>query len=213
MKSRLFNLVSLLLLGLTAVLAKKDKPDIEETKFKSLPTNLFYFEDSDVVIVQDTLPGIIYRSADAGATWEQVDEIKESESLEVLPHPYNNQVAVALGTAKEHWITKDQGKTWKTFKTNGNPVLGRAPINYHATDPDKVIVLISDCEGFTCKNKVRISSGQQGAADATRHTIPPTASSRSSYSATRSFHVYGQRARIFLQPVTRRWTEIRSCVW
>jgi len=162
MRSRLLNVVSLLLLGLTAVLAKKDKPAIEETTFKSLPTNLFYFEDSDIVIVQDTLPGIIYRSADAGATWEKVKEIKESESLEVLPHPYDSNVAVALGTAKEHWITKDTGKTWKTFKTDGNPVLGRAPINYHATDPDKIIILISDCEGFTCKNKVRMALSYYG---------------------------------------------------
>jgi len=154
MKDRLLTLVSLLLLGLTAVLAKKDKPDINETPFKSLPTNLFYFEDSDVVIAQDTLPGIIYRSEDAGASWKQVEEITESQSLEVLPHPYDNQVAVALGTAKTHWITKDQGKTWKSFKSDSNPALGRNPINYHATDSDKIIFLCTDCEGFSCEEKV-----------------------------------------------------------
>lgn len=155
---RIALLFSILLLGLTATQAKKDKPLISETPFKSLPTNLFYFEDSDVVIVQDTLPGIIYRSEDAGANWSKVKEITESESLEVIPHPYNNKVAVAVGTAKTHWITKDQGKSWTSFKTKANPLLGRNPIVYHATDPDKIMFLTAECEGFECSEQVRDST-------------------------------------------------------
>ena len=70
-----------------------------------------------------------------------------------MPHPYDNKVAVAVGTAQRHWITRDQGKSWKQFKTEGNPILGRNPINFHATDPDKIIFLIADCEGFECTDK------------------------------------------------------------
>ncbi|KAI7522757.1 hypothetical protein KC331_g19021, partial [Hortaea werneckii] len=41
------------LIALTVSAKKKDKPSVEETKFDS-PQNLFYFEDSDVVLVTDT---------------------------------------------------------------------------------------------------------------------------------------------------------------
>jgi len=199
MRYRILQLVSLLLLGSTAVQAKKEKPEIGETPFRSLPTNLFYFEDSNVVIAQDTLPGIIYRSEDAGANWKKVTEIKESESFEVLPHPYNNQVAVAVGTAKTHWITKDQGKTWKSFDATASPVLGKSPINFHATDPDKIIFMMADCEGFTCEGKVWKSiNGVDGfPTDRLRHFTPLTVSIRSSFFVKRQCNAYGQRVQIY----------------
>lgn len=155
MRDRLGILTALLLLSLTAVFAKKDQPAVSETSFKSQPGNLFYFGDSDVVLTQDVLPGIIYRSEDAGQNWKRVKDITEAESLTVIPHPYNDQVAVTVGTARTHWITKDQGETWIAFKTDDNPVLNRPPVVYHATDPDRIIFLTAQCEGWECTPQVR----------------------------------------------------------
>ena len=152
-----WRLLSLLLLCSAVALAKKDKPAVSETPFESVPSNLFYFEDSDIVIVQDVLPGIIYRSTDAGENWKKVVDIKESESLEVIPHPFSNKIAICVGTARTHWITKDQGETWTSFKTDSDPMRGRQTLSFHADDPDKIIFhTLGRCQAFECINEVGV---------------------------------------------------------
>ncbi|EMC93590.1 hypothetical protein BAUCODRAFT_26843 [Baudoinia panamericana UAMH 10762] len=140
-----------LLLALTSfVLAAKDGPTIEETKFDSLPTNLFYFEDSDVVLVTGSSSRTAYRSDDAGVTWKPLNGPEKGDILEITRHPYNNQVAVVLGFEKVHWITKDQGKTWTEFTVPEQPTLARSPVVYHASDPNRIILLTATCFGFEC---------------------------------------------------------------
>ncbi|KAI6854545.1 Oligoxyloglucan reducing end-specific cellobiohydrolase [Hortaea werneckii] len=138
------------LLALTVSAKKKDKPSVEETKFDS-PQNLFYFEDSDVVLVTDTSERIAYRSEDAGVHWAPLEDVKKGEVLEVINHPWNNQMAIVLGMNKKHWITRDQGKSWKAFEIPEPPTLARPPIAFHATDPERLIVLTASCQSFECK--------------------------------------------------------------
>ena len=59
MRTRLTTVTRLicLALSLTAVTAKKDAPAVEETGFKSLPANIFYFDDSDTVLVTVAVSG------------------------------------------------------------------------------------------------------------------------------------------------------------
>ena len=160
MRNIIGRLLGFLLLCSVVVFAKKDKPEVSETAFDSVPSNLFYFEDSDVVIIQDVLPGIIYRSTDGGENWRKVKDIRESESLEVIPHPYNNKVAICVGTARTHWITKDQGETWTPFKVDSDPMLGRQTLSFHAGDSDKMIFhTLGKCEGWECINEVRDTAG------------------------------------------------------
>ena len=64
------HLLGILALVVSLVLAKNDAPTVEETKFESVPTNLFYFEDSDVVLITDSSTKTTYRSEDAGFKWE-----------------------------------------------------------------------------------------------------------------------------------------------
>ena len=68
----------LLALALLAVhaCARSNEPSIEVTKFKSLPTQLFFFDDSDVVIVTDTETRTAYRSEDAGVKWKKLEGVK-----------------------------------------------------------------------------------------------------------------------------------------
>ncbi|KAK1073256.1 vacuolar protein sorting/targeting protein PEP1 [Friedmanniomyces endolithicus] len=146
----------LLLLVASLVLAKDRKaaPTVEETKFESIPTNLFYFEDSDVVLVTDSSSKTTYRSEDAGTIWKPLSGVDRGAVLEVVKHPYNNQYAVALGFHKVHWITKDQGKTWTEFSVPEPPTLSRAPVAFHGTDPDRMMLLTAACLGFDCKESV-----------------------------------------------------------
>ena len=155
MKTTVFRALWLLLLALiTTCAAKKDQPDVSESPFESPLYNLFYFEDSDVVIAVDFAPQIVYRSTDGGANWKKVPEVKGA-SLHIRPHPYNNQIAVAMSHGREHWITKDQGGTWTGFETDFQPMSGQEPVVFHATDPDKMIFLTQGCADGDCTGQVR----------------------------------------------------------
>lgn len=142
----------LLLIGIA--FAARDKPKVEETPFDSIPASLFYFEDSDVVLVTDVASRTTYRSGDAGVTWSPVTGVEKGDVLEVLKHPYNNQVALILGLNKVHWITKDQGKSWNEFTVKDPPTLARPAISFHATDPDRMLFLTASCLGFDCMESV-----------------------------------------------------------
>lgn len=147
----------LLLVYITAVVAKKDKPDIAKTKFDSVPVNLFYFEDSDVVILQDLVPEIVYRSTDAGASWKKITGIESDEGLRIWPHPYNNKIAVAMSMGRKHYITKDQGETWTDFETEFEPMMRSQPVVFHGSNPDKIIFLTSGCNDKDCTGQVCFS--------------------------------------------------------
>ncbi len=137
-----------LLLSLLLGVFAKDKPKVERTKFDSLPTNLFYFEDSDVVLVSDPETRTVWRSKDAGEEWKKLEDVGAGEVLEVLKHPYNNNVAVVIGMRKQHWITRDQGKTWKKWSCEQDPSVMRPAISFHATDPDRMLFFGATCHGF-----------------------------------------------------------------
>ena len=157
------TVASLLWLGLslTGVTAKKDQPELSESGFDSIPQNLFYFDDSDVVLVTDALPGIVYRSTDAGQNWKPIKDITAGQIYEVLINPHNNQVAVAVGIDTTHWITSDQGESWREFDTKFPAVISRSPISFHGSDPDRMIFHVADCilDVIDCVEKVcRIDS-------------------------------------------------------
>lgn len=143
--------IALLPLGI----AKKSAPEIQKKEFDHQPRGLFYFADSAVVLVTDTEAGIVWRSTDAGAHWERIEEITKGQASVVYNHPYDNKVAVALGKKMKHWITNDQGKTWRSFKTTADPVAVKMPLSFHATDSDRILFLGQECDLFTCSYSVR----------------------------------------------------------
>lgn len=149
---RLPRLLGAILLVLTGVLAKKSEPgpDISVSTFEGPPVNLFFFDDSEVVIFVDQQNGIVFRSKDAGEEWEEVDDMIKGEPYAVYPHPYDRSVAVALGQNKRHWITKDKGKSWMQFETEERPS-EIDPLRFHADDSDRIIFNAHEhCDFFTC---------------------------------------------------------------
>ena len=148
-------LLAYLLLTLSLGVLGKNKPAVERTEFGDVPTNLFYFEDSDVVLVTNPSTRTTYRSDDAGVKWKKLDGVDDGQVLEVLKHPYDNQVAVVIGLEGKHWITKNQGKSWKKWDGKYAPTLARMPIAFHATDPDRMLFMTAECSGFdNCKERV-----------------------------------------------------------
>lgn len=144
----------------SCVSAKDTEPAITSTKFPHRPDNLFYFDDSEVALVTDAHDGVLWRSTDAGTKWEKVEAITEGELLLVVKHPYNNQVAVALGGKLRHWITNDQGKGWRSFKIEIAPTAAYPAISFHAEDPDKIIFQGQTCVGGffgDCKGRAYVT--------------------------------------------------------
>ena len=122
------------------VSAKKDAPRITKSKLDNPPgAPPLYFEDSDVILILDNA-GSVIRSENAGEEWGVIDDVPEGQAWDLVLHPYNNQVAYVWGRKTTHWITDDQGNSWRSFEVDGYPVPFRPPFSFHAADSDKVIV-------------------------------------------------------------------------
>jgi len=134
------------ILALQSAAAKKDQPEVSEYKFDGEPTNLLYFEDSDVILVTDYRSQTVFQSNDAGKKWSPVEGVGERDVFVVQKHPYNNKIAVIVGNAKTSWITKDQGETWTSFKVPEEPQPNSAVLSFHASDPDRMLFLAEKCE-------------------------------------------------------------------
>ena len=131
--------------------AKKDgEPLITKYKFETPPSNLLWFDDTDVLLVQEREQGLVWRSENAGVSWDKAD-IKGAD--EVWLHPYDNKKAYALGRSTKQWYTNDQGKTWNDFilEEGATPTESREPLSFHAGDSNKVIINTQQCQGWICE--------------------------------------------------------------
>lgn len=132
---------------------KDDGPTISSTNFDNPLENVFYFDDSDVVIGQDREAGVVWRSTDAGETWAEVKGQGQAGSAwDVYRHPWDNQRAYIVGTGTEHWITTDTGETWRKFTSEGSTLaLFRSnPLSFHGRDPKRVVWNGEHCVGLVC---------------------------------------------------------------
>ncbi|KAG6104253.1 vacuolar protein sorting/targeting protein PEP1 [Claviceps sp. LM219 group G6] len=134
----------------TAVFAK-DEPSLAVTKFQHPPRNINYFEDSDVIVFQDKHKKNVYRSADAGVSWKQVDAVPDGKTLRLIMHPYERNRAYIVTTGKTHYRTEDRGETWTKFETDALPSKFQTEImTFHAGEPDRVIFNAMNCDGIFC---------------------------------------------------------------
>ena len=146
-------LLHLLTLGLLLHAQDTKGPTIKRTTLEHPVSNLIYFEDSDVVLIHDREAGKVLRSANAGETWEEVEDIKRGDAWDLWQHPHNDSIAYVLGGDKKHWKTQDRGETWTSFETEHPPALFRQPpFSWHADDTDKVLFFGQICKGiFACQ--------------------------------------------------------------
>ncbi|KIX01649.1 uncharacterized protein Z518_09375 [Rhinocladiella mackenziei CBS 650.93] len=133
--------------------AKKDGPSISSTKFDNAIENVFYFDDSNVVMGQDKETNTVWRSADAGQTWTEVNGQGQSgNAWELYPHPWDPKRAYILGIKFDHWITTDRGETWRRFSSSGAglALFRSSPLSFHGRDPKRVIWNGEQCVGLAC---------------------------------------------------------------
>ncbi|KAF2763787.1 glycosyl hydrolase [Teratosphaeria nubilosa] len=134
------------------VSAAKSAPGLEETAFDANIGALTYFDDSNVILL--VAGATTYRSEDAGVKWSPVTGPEEGDTFIVMKHSHNNDVAVLLGNRREHWITKDQGKTWTKFEIDEAPSMSRVAVAFHGTDPDRMLFHAADCIFTLCEDTV-----------------------------------------------------------
>ena len=135
---------------LTCVFTKKDGPRITPTTFDNAPSNLFYFDDTDTILLHDREDGKVYRSEDAGEIWHTVKGVEEGQAWDLWQHPHDSKVAYILGIKNTHWVTEDCGETWREFETELVPALFRAPLSFHAGDGKKVLLTGQMCQEYDC---------------------------------------------------------------
>jgi len=139
------------LVGLASFVVAKDAPLVEAKDFDSELANIFFFDDSDVAILAEIETSKVWRSPDAGKTWE---EQKGLRTLGIIKNPFDKNVAIALGDTK-HWITYNQGEKWTEFETEEPFSLGN-PLSFHASDNKKILFHgMEVCFGL-CIGKVRV---------------------------------------------------------
>lgn len=164
---RLLGLLAVLSLAVGSLAADKSGPEISEKKFPAPPVNLFYFDDSETVLVLEPENQIVYISKDAGEEWHEVDDIPKGHVAAIYPNPYDSQVAVAIGLRKKHWITYDQGKNWREFETKYHPTgdRGQDALGFHATDNKRILfhaqedcLIFGLCVGKVCIREVVVMS-------------------------------------------------------
>ncbi|CAG8961405.1 hypothetical protein HYFRA_00013353 [Hymenoscyphus fraxineus] len=143
-------LLSSTLLG--AAWAKKDGPEIKQSKFDFIPYNVNYFEDSDVVLFIDATTLNAYRSEDAGATWKVVEDVPDGALMELIMHPFDSKRAYIITEETSHWQTKDRGKSWQKFSVDSlASIFQNQALAFHAGDPDRIIYNAMDCAGIFCE--------------------------------------------------------------
>lgn len=139
------------------------KASVHKTTFKNLPTALFYFEDSPVLLTFDPRGNDVYRSGDDGRDWTIVEEVN-GKAVEIVQHPFDKDRAVIFGSRKEHWATKDKGKTWRKFEVDLPVSIRQFPLSFSAVNPDHVLYAGQECDpgdfwGLNCVDKVRHLAG------------------------------------------------------
>lgn len=141
----------------TGALAKKNKPSVKSTKFDFIPQRVQYFDDSDVILFEDGVKHVVYRSDNAGEDWDKVSAAPAGKIRGVTMHPYDPKRAYIITTEKTHWKTEDRGEHWEQFSSEAVASIFQPPLSFHAGNPDKIIFNGMDCDGMFCEEVVSSS--------------------------------------------------------
>lgn len=84
--------------------------------------------------------------------------------MDILEHPHDKTRAIAVGIGKTHWVTDDEGATWREFKTEIPVSMSQVAFAFCASSPEFVLYSGSNECGLgdllqdKCHDTVRIPS-------------------------------------------------------
>lgn len=143
---------------LTGAWAKTDKPKVKATQFDIIPSNVNYFDDSDVLLFEDGITHNVYRSENAGEDWGLVKGVPQGEMLEIMMHPIDKKRAYIITNGLTHYKSDDRGKTWEEFSADSHASIFRDALTFHGSDPDRIIFNAMNCRGMFCDELVGLQS-------------------------------------------------------
>ncbi|KAI9171505.1 Vacuolar protein sorting-associated protein [Paramyrothecium foliicola] len=146
-----WHMLVLSLLWAGAAVLAADDPRITVTKFDHLPFNINYFEDSDVIVFFDIHEQNVYRSKDAGFTWNKVSGVPEGAADVLIMHTFDPKTAFIMTGGTKHYKSDDQGETWTSFETGVAPSMYQPEaLVFHSTDSKRIIFNGEECDGLFC---------------------------------------------------------------
>lgn len=135
---RILKALGWLLLASGSFVDAKTPDIVEATPFPGRPDTLFYFEDSETVLTIDYQKLTLYMSDNGGKDWVRPGDVDQEKAYKIYMHPRDNKIAVIVGDDTKHWITTDQGKSWRSFNTPQQSAMNEA-ISFHYSDPNKML--------------------------------------------------------------------------
>ncbi|KAJ2614366.1 vacuolar protein sorting/targeting protein PEP1 [Coemansia sp. RSA 1365] len=113
--------------------AAGNAPSVRHMYFKDPLSKLLYFKNPAVILGLDKTSGKVYRSEKYGAQWKVVSDIPEGKAMRMYAHPFEAKIAYVLSKGTEHWLTRDEGRSWEGFSTPLVPTQsGERPLSFHA---------------------------------------------------------------------------------
>ncbi|PIA15261.1 Oligoxyloglucan reducing end-specific cellobiohydrolase, partial [Coemansia reversa NRRL 1564] len=113
--------------------AAGNAPSVRHMYFKEPLSKLLYFKNPAVILGLDKTSGKVYRSEKYGAQWKAVGDIPEGKAMRMYAHPFEAKIAYVLSEGTEHWLTRDEGKSWEGFSTPLAPTQsGERPLSFHS---------------------------------------------------------------------------------
>ncbi|GAA5980381.1 hypothetical protein JCM11641_001783 [Rhodosporidiobolus odoratus] len=149
--SRLPALLLLLLISFISLVnpasaADSSHPELRHSLFDNLPSRIYYFPDSPVILYHDPHSLSVYRSPDEGKSWDLVNGVAKGEAHLLVEHPWDGSIAFILTPTTTHYRTMNRGETWHTFTTPLAPSLSANALSFHARKWDWILFTGQECE-------------------------------------------------------------------
>ncbi|KAL7422736.1 vacuolar protein sorting/targeting protein PEP1 [Cryptotrichosporon argae] len=119
-------------------------PEVTITRLQNLPSRLFYFDDTPVILMHDPVTLSVFRSGDEGKTWDAVTGV--DQAVRLIQHPHNNEMAFVIGRSYTHWVTYNRGASWQSFETPREASLMSTPLSFHAEHDGWILYQGVACE-------------------------------------------------------------------
>ncbi|KAJ2485455.1 vacuolar protein sorting/targeting protein PEP1, partial [Coemansia sp. RSA 2320] len=123
-----------------------EAPAVHHSYFKDPLTKLLYFKNPTILLGIDKAGGRIFHSQDSGTHWGQVSAIPAGKAARLYAHPHEPSVAYVLSAETEHWVTRDEGRSWAAFSTPLAPSSsGERPLVFHAERSGWILFIGEKC--------------------------------------------------------------------
>ncbi|OLY85799.1 Vacuolar protein sorting/targeting protein 10 [Smittium mucronatum] len=97
------------------------KITVSKSEFDFDFSQIFIFKETYRIVAIDSKNKVAYSSSDEGKVWKKIDTIPKGSALVLVDHPFDKDTLFILSDSTTHYISKDSGVTWVSFKVPYKP--------------------------------------------------------------------------------------------